>query len=172
TFLLEVAGESPRLKQDGRLFQKEETRFLDAMPSQSDWLAKILKTSPEKRLSAAFDNARTFGFTESESEDKATWLRLSGKGRSWLSAGLEEQYGKLYEYFRSTAKKVGAYDYRYDGDYYYDSYGDSKFFGLGVSVQLTKGAGSRYQSYYSEVKPEQREALRTAARKSFEALPV
>jgi hypothetical protein len=169
-FLLEAAGEAPRLRQDGRIFQKEESRFLDALSPHPGWLDQALKTSTERRLEQAFQYARIVGFVETESEDNASWLRLSGKGRSWLSAGLEEQYIKLYDHFRSTPKRSGRYDYDYDYDY--SNHGDSKFLGVGLTVLPSGGSESRYYTYYIEVKPEQREALRASIRKAFESLPV
>ena len=47
-FLLEVAGESPRLRQDGAIFAKEEPRFLAALPPHPGWIDEALKTSPRK----------------------------------------------------------------------------------------------------------------------------
>ena len=165
-FLLEVSGDSPRLRQDGGLFQKEEPRFLEALPPHPGWLDAALKSSPEHRLAAAFRNAKTFGFVEEESEDKATWLRLGGKGRTWLASGLEEQYGKLYDYYRSTARKADPYSYDYNQ-------GDSKFLGVEVKVMpVPKGGGTYYYPSYHEVKPEHRQAMRDAIFKAFEQLPV
>ncbi len=165
-FLLEVAGESPRLRQDGGLFQKEEPRFLEALPPHPGWLDEAFKSSPERRLSAAYQNARTFGFVEQESEEKALWLRLSGKGRNWLASAIEDQYGTLYEYFRSTSRKADPYSYEYNQ-------GDSKFLGIEVRVQpIPKEGGAYYYSSYHEIKPEQRQALRDAIFQAFDTLKV
>jgi Helicase conserved C-terminal domain len=178
-FLLEVASESPRVRQDGAIFAKEEPRFLAALPPHPGWLDEALRTSLERRLETAYQQSRTLGFVETEVEDKTITLRLSGKGRTWLASGLEEQYVKVYEYFMGTAKKPKRMsydeDYNYDYDYNYGfggGYGDSKFFGVGLSVIPLSQDNSRYYSYYSEVKPEQRDALRTAIRQAFEQLPI
>src|ERR1019366_5591461 len=61
------------------------------------------------------------------------------------------------------------YEYGYDSGF---GYGDSKFFGVGLSVVPATSDGSRYYSYYTELKPEERDALRTAVRQAFELLPV
>ena len=170
-FLLEVAGESPRLRQDGGLFQKEEPRFLDALPPHPPWLDEALKTSIEQRLLTAYSQARMLGFVEAEPDDKTLWLRLAGKGRNWLAAGLEEQYAKVYEYYRATTKKRSYNAYDYDDDYDY-SFGDSKFLGVPIVVAPPRSANHPYYAYHEEVKPEQREALRAAIRRAFETLPV
>ena len=169
-FLLEVAGESPRLRQDGGIFQKEEPRFLEALPPHPAWLDDVLKSSKEHRLGSAYLHARTFGFVESEPDDRTRWLRLTGKGRNWLASGLEEQYAKVYEQVRATSKKRSYNDYDYDDDYGY-SFGDSKFLGVPVSVAPATSSGHRYY-YYEDAKPEQRDALRKALLEGFEALPV
>ena len=110
-------------------------------------------------------------FVEAE-DDKTTWLRLSGKGRNWLTAGFEEQYARIYASItRSTArKKLTDFDYDYHEDRY--SFGDSKFLGIPVSVGPLKAGTPQYYSYYDDIKPEQRDALRAALYKAFQALPV
>ena len=170
-FLLEVAGESPRLRQDGGIFQKEEPRFMEALPPHPAWLDEFLKSSKEHRLDSAFLHARTFKFVESEADDKTLWLRLTGKGRNWLASGLEEQYAKVYEQVRATSKKQSYHDY--DDDYGYDygySFGDSKFLGVPVTVLPASSASRSY--YFEESKPEHRDALRKSLLKGLETLPV
>jgi hypothetical protein len=170
SFLLEIAGESPRLRQDGGIFAKDEPRLRDALPPRPAWLDTFLKTSKEHRLHQAHSLAKTQKFVEVDTDDKATWLRLSGKGRNWLAAGFEEQYARIYEHYRSTSKKK-SYEYDYDHDYDY-SFGDSKFLGIPVSINPYKAETSRYYSYYEDLKPEQRDSLRLALYRTFQALPV
>jgi hypothetical protein len=167
-FLLEVAGESPRLRQDGGIFVKDVPRLQDALPPRPAWVDEFLRSSGERRLSLAYALAKTLRFIEVEDDDRTTWLRLSGKGRNWLAAGFEEQYGRVYEHYRSTSKKKPS-DFDYDYDY---SYGDSKFLGIPVSVSPLKSGAPAYYSYYDDIKPEQRDALRLAIYKAFQALPV
>ncbi len=122
------------------------------------------------RLSHVYTLAKTLSFVEVENDDKTTWLRLSGKGRNWLGVGFEEQYARIYEHYRATArKKSSGYDYDYEYDY---SYGDSKFLGIPVSVSPFKAGAPSYYSYYNDINPEQRDALRSALYKTFQALPV
>ena len=106
-FLLEVAGESPRLRQDRGIFAKDEPRLRDALPARPAWLDHSMKTSAESRLERVYALAKLLKFVEVEADDKITWLRLSGKGRNWLAAGFEEQYAKIYEHYRGTEKKKG-----------------------------------------------------------------
>ena len=167
-FLLEVAGESPRLRRDGGIFAKDEPRLLQALPPHSAWLDAVLKTSIDRRLAVAYAIAKVLKFVENEDDDKTTWLRMSGKGRSWLASGFEEQYAKVFEHYRAVSKK-NSYDFDYDYDY---SYGDSKFLGIPVSVTPFKAGTPRYYSYYDDIKPEQRDALRASLLKVFHSLPV
>jgi Helicase conserved C-terminal domain len=170
SFLLEVATESPRLRQDSGIFAKEEPRLRGALPPRPAWLDVVLKSSNEHRVYQAYSLARMLRLVEFENEDKTTWLRLSGKGRNWLAAGFEEQYARIYEHYRSTSKKKD-FDNDYDYDYDY-SFGDSRFLGVPVSVIPYKAETSRYYSYYEDLKPEQRDAIRAALYKVFKALPV
>ena len=52
-FLLEVASEPPRLRQDGALFQKEVDRFRATLEPLPSWLLGLLRWSDEGRLSQA-----------------------------------------------------------------------------------------------------------------------
>ena len=174
-FLLEVATESPRLRQDGGIFAKDEPRLLQALPPRPAWLDVALKTSGEHRVAVAFSIAKALKFVETETEERAAWLRLSGKGRNWLSAGFEEQYAKVYEHYRATAKpRASRYD-DYDDYYSYNSIGDSKFLGIPVTVAPFKSQTSQPSSYYSyhePEKPEHRDAVRNALLEAFRTLPV
>jgi hypothetical protein len=190
-FLLEVAGEAPRLKQDGSLFAKEEPRFYSAFPPVPLWLENLLKIETERRLYQAYSHARSLGFTEAEREDKAGWLKLSARGKKWLSSGLEEQYGKFYESFREldTGLVFKDLDNEFDDDddcddgYGYGSrygysrsynqhHGDSQFYGVSVSVHRIEGKNPRHYSYYSTMSDEVRKALRDSVLKAFDTLPI
>ncbi len=164
-FLLEVAGDSPRLRQDGGIFQKDAPRFEAALPEWPGWLDKALETDTEGRVDDAYSRAKTFGFIEADSEDKQTWLRLSGKGRNWLAAGLEQQYRILYEALRSYGKKKDPHDYSYD-------HGDVRFLGVGLLTTPASGAGSNYYYGYQELKPERRQAQRDAIHRSLSRLSL
>jgi hypothetical protein len=163
-FLLEVAQDPPRLRQDGGIFAKEEPRFLGAFLPHPGWLDAILGTSIERRFHEARNHARFFKFVETETEENASWLRLTGKGRVWLSSGLEEQYAKLYHELRDPAKKTDPYSYDYNT-------GDSRFLGISVTV-ATPPKGQTYYYPSSNQRPEDRDRVREALRKSLETLPV
>jgi Helicase conserved C-terminal domain len=166
-FLLEVAGESPRLRQDAGIFQKDVPRFEAALPPWPDWLTTVLSSPVADRVEHAYRFATTFKFVEAETEERQSWLRLTGKGRNWLAAGLEEQYRLLYESLRAYSKKGDHYDYGYDA-----TTGDALF--LGVSLMVSEATGSTTSQYYSyqQMKPEQRQAQRDAIYRALEALPV
>jgi hypothetical protein len=181
-FLLEVASEAPRLRQDGGIFAKDEPRLREALPTRPGWIEDALKTSGERRLELTYSLARTLNLVEHETEDKTTWLRLSGKGRNWLAAGFEEQYANVYQHFRAVPKKNST---KYDDEYYddfeadgfsygYSSFGDSKFLGIPVTVEPipTQGPAKRPYYYIEDMKPEQRDALRAALLEAFRSLPV
>ena len=180
-FLLEVAGEPPRLRVDQGIFAKEEPRFLAALAPRPAWLDDRLRSSPESRVSKADSLARTLRFVDVEVDEKALRLVVSSKGRSWLASGFEEQYGKVFEHYRSTAKpKPSAYRARYLDDFdddfdddYHEAYssGDSKFLGLSVAIWPWKGK-TRPHDFYGDSDPELREAMREVLRKVFASLPV
>jgi len=165
-FLLEIAGESPRLRQDGGIFAKDEPKLRQALPARPAWLDQSLHTSDERRLGQVYALAMILKFVEPEQDERTTWLRLSGKGRNWLAAGFEEQHARVYEYYQATEKRQ-TYD-----DFYDANFGDSKFLGIPVIVTPQKSGRPTYYSYYSDIKPEDRDALRNSLLKIFQSLPV
>ena len=168
-FLLEVASQPPRLRQDGGLFVKEEPRFLAGMSTWPDWLYHALEFSPEERVTETFDRAREFLFTEREDDDKAATLRLSGKGRNWLASGMEDQYATIYDSFRAIKPRSDPYYYYNDG-----SIGDARFLGISAVVHPQKGKSDTASAYYAYApsKPEQVQALRETVYKAFATLKV
>jgi len=162
-FLLEVAGQAPRLRQDGRLFVKEEPRFLAAMPEWPDWVYEVSGTQAEMRVEEIFDRARSFKFTEIETDERAFTLRLTTKGRAWLSSDLEDQHAALFDSFRELKSKADPYSYDH-------SHGDSKFLGIAASVSPHKGKTSPAYYSYRDGKPEDRLALREAIYRAFSTL--
>ncbi len=104
-FLLEVAGESPRLRQDGGIFVKDEPRFLDALPPRSRLDRRGPGVTRRAPASPGLLARQDPEFVEVEDDDKTSWLRLSGKGRNWLAAGFEEQYARIYEYYRVDSEE-------------------------------------------------------------------
>ena len=166
-FLLEVAGQPPRLRQDGGLFVKEEPRFLEALPAWPDWLYEAISREAPLRVEDAFRWAGDFKFTAREEDERETTLRLTAKGRAWLSSGLEAQYDAIYESFRATKAKSAPY--------YYDDdmVGDSKFLGIPATAHPDKGKPARSPyDLYRDIKPEHRQALRDAVHRALAELEV
>src|SRR5262249_60291209 len=63
-FLLEVAAEPPRIRQDDDLFQKEVARFQAGLDPLPKWLMELLHWSDDNRLERALAWARTLDFVE------------------------------------------------------------------------------------------------------------
>jgi hypothetical protein len=160
-FLLEIAAEPPRLRQDHSFYQKEVGRFLDGMEPLPEWLSSTLSWSPEKRLNQAGYLANKLQLVVNYVEDKEVRMHLSDKGRKWLAATLESQCAGLFGPLQSLDR-----DSNYYGAYYP---GDAEFLGLDVTaLPIQKGGPSAYWN----VKPEQRRQLRDALFRSFAELPV
>ena len=84
-FLLEIASNPPRLRQDGELFQKESDRFLDALGTLPSWLMQALKLSQERRLSQAFSWAQALKLVGTRILPKEKWLEVTPQGRRWMA---------------------------------------------------------------------------------------
>jgi hypothetical protein len=173
-FLFEVASEPPRLRQDGRLFQKEVDRFLAGLEPLPTWLSGALEWSDEGRLDQALAWARTLRLAEEVVEGGQLKLRLSSKGDRWLSSGLDAQYAGAYEILNDPSMRH-AFDPRYhrlfaSGPDSYDSgvFDDARFLGDTVVALKLKSAKSR-PDYWS-AKPEDAQDLRKALDGAFAAL--
>jgi hypothetical protein len=174
-FLLEVASEPPRLRQDRALFQKEVERFQEALGTLPSWLSQALSSSPERRLSQAFGWARGLKLVSERMEPKHTLLQISPKGSQWLSANLDEQYRRVFEVFHALPTGRDSYSYGGDSAIWIDSLGgygrgDDRFLGSDVVVMKAR-KDPQFQRYW-EAKPEDFQALRDALDRTFGALPV
>jgi hypothetical protein len=173
-FLFEVAGEPPRLRQDGGLFQKELERFEASLEPLPPWLLGLLEWSDEKRLAQALAWARTLHLVEDADEGGQLRLRLSSKGHRWLSSGLDAQYAGMYEVLNAASNRDGFYGRLSRlfaaGPDAFDSgvYDDARFLGATVvSLRLKKGK-SRLDYWHAN--PEDVRELRQALDRAFAAL--
>ncbi|MBX6311719.1 MAG: helicase-associated domain-containing protein [Isosphaeraceae bacterium] len=196
TFLLEVASEPPRLKQDRSIFQKDSERFTQALEPLPLWLAGMLNLSVEQRLQKALNHARWLRLVKERTDGDRLRLHLAKAGHKWLASGLDQQYASVYEFLRATAKSEKIFNDFLDdleeaylseedddledllsgyGGYggYYGSYGASDLLFLGVELAvLPKEKKRSYSPYYLEVKPKDREALREAIYQALAELPM
>jgi hypothetical protein len=173
--LLEVVSEPPRLRQDQSLFQKEIERFLAALEPLPAWFLETQKWSNEIRLAQAMVWARALQMVKEEREGNQLRLQVTSKGQKWLSAGLDEQYAKIYDFLRNPAKR--------DNDPYstherlflshlepYSVYGpnDIRFLGAhAAALRLEKG---KPPTYYWVPKSEDIQALRESLDKALGVL--
>lgn len=181
-FLLEVASDPPRLRQDGEIFSKETERFYQTMDPLPGWLADHLQVSPESRLDKAYSEASTLKLVKEHREgEKELRLRLTSAGQAWISADAREQYTKIYESFRKLPRQEKSYfDYEL-GDYrnpyashwsgYYSPYvlTDRVFLGAEVSVAPPRSGKGEKKSVTPTVND--LEAVREAVGKALLKLP-
>lgn len=165
-FLLEIAGEPPRLRQDKALFQKEVDRFLAALDPLPKWMAEGLGWPAADRLEEAHGWARLMKLVKESAEGKQVELILSPKGEKWLAGPLEDQYASLFELLRARVGRGAIYGedlwFFYKGvfdPYGYADRGPSDYRFLGDNVAVMK-KGKAASIYYAEAKPEDIEALR------------
>ena len=167
-FLLEIAGDAARLKQDRNLFAKEEQRFLDALPPLPEWVVELTQLKNQRRLDQTLDIAESLGFVETDRDDPAIWLRLGDRGRKWLSSGLEDQYREFYKMFSGDLTSTGIDD----DDGYHGDDDESLFYGIRLAVHMVRAGNPRYYSYYMGMDEQSRTALRKSVYKAFESLPI
>jgi len=163
-FLLEVAGEPPRLRKDGALFQSEHERFLGALGAVPAWLLDALKLTAEKRLDYARRWAESLQLTRRVTENGQDRLQLSPGGHRWLAGRLDEQYGLVYERVAQVPREDGPYTT-------YEAL-DFLFLGSDVAVIENKKKRGAFEDDFWELRPGDRQALRDAVYQAFAALPV
>lgn len=157
-FLLELAHEPPRLRQDGELFQKEEERFHAGLADLPAWLAQPLKWSEDQRLRQTYRWATYFKFVERRGKGGPLRLHLSDRGQRWLAASAAKQYGRVYDLLNPLPDSAAAY---YSG-------GDAMF--LGVDLCVIEAGRDRGQPVFWRVTLQQRQALRDALYAAFQVL--
>ena len=173
-FLLEVASEPPRLRQDQTLFQKEFERFQAALEPLPAWFLETLKSSDEARVNQALAWARTLQLVKDEPEEKQIRLQVASKGQKWLSGGLDEQYAKIYDPLRRLSKRDDDYlphlRSLFTGFDPFNHYGhdDTRF--LGAQALVRKVETGKHVPYYWEAKPEDHQALRKQLDQALDVL--
>jgi hypothetical protein len=178
-FLLEVASEPPRIRQDAGLFQKEIDRFKANLEPLPSWLTGLLKWSDEGRLGQALAWARTLRLAEDFAEGKQVRLRLASKGHQWLSSGLDAQYASIYGLLNALPTRDTNYSQHWklfhSGP---DSYSggiqdDTRFLGANVAAlpkEKVKGSAKYQSSYYWNLKSEDFQLLRASLDRSLATL--
>lgn len=180
-FLLEVAGEPPRVRQNGGLFSKEDDRFLHALEPLPAWLALALGETREARLEVVYHEAVKEKFVATQAQGKELRLGLTRKGQSWLSAATARQYATLYETLQALPEKGGAFDdFDFLDEYessryaarYYSSYRlhDESFLGSDVTVVKAKAGSNGRRT--SNPKAGDVKALREAFGRALLSLPA
>lgn len=172
-FLLEVAAEPPKVRQDGAIFAKDVDRFLGVFMPFPDWLTAFSKRDNDQRLDDALYFAQALKLVKVTVEADRQRLHLIDAGKAWLSGGLDRQLTTLYDLLRDGDKRrrSGSYFDAYDPfDYPYHGATDADF--LGVELVALKQTKRRTSDYYYDVKPEDREALRKSLDEAFLGLPL
>ncbi|MDR3632358.1 MAG: helicase-associated domain-containing protein [Isosphaeraceae bacterium] len=165
-YLLEVASEPPRLKQDASLFAKEVPRFHDILEPYPRWLPGDWTVRAEDRLHNAARLARQLDLVRPSTDQGGLRLHVTSAGQQWLGGGLETQFVSVYKTFnqRSNAAPYSSY--------YYGT-ADTDFLGApvaaGAGPNLRKLAHSHGILNVTEADVQ---ALRAALFQAFEALPL
>ena len=108
-FLLEIAAESPKIRNDGGIFQKEIDRFIEALAPIPPWLDRAReKDSRFRRFSEAHRRAIDLNLVEIVVEDSRSRMELSKAGKEWLSADAARQREIVYELYdgRNTKDSI------------------------------------------------------------------
>src|SRR5262249_2778416 len=144
-FLLEVASQPPRLRQDTSLFHKEIGRFTACLDPLPPWLLGLLRWSGEARLGQAMAWAMTLDLVENVAEGGQLRLRLTPDGHRWLSVGLDEQYARAYALLNPIPKRDGDFPVHWrlfasgPASSYYGGVSDVRFLGENIRVQGIEG---------------------------------
>ena len=175
-FLLEVAAEPPRLRQDQGLFQKEFERFQAGLQPLPSWLLELLRWSDETRLDQALALGPGAQAGEGRRRGDAAPAPAHAAGQRWLASGLDAQYAGVYGLVNPIGK-LGGLDTYYGGlfadgpdSYYYAGIrDDTRFLGQDV-MALRIEKEKKYIPDYWEAKPDDIRALRESLDRSLAAL--
>lgn len=176
-FLLEIASEPAKIRQDGALFEREVGRFREALPMLPDWLLKHLEWTEDSRLNQAGMWAQQLKLVKTSPDGKSARWSLSNTGTRWLAVGLAEQEETLFEVFRAEPKRGGAtgpyvrLSDDLDFGYLYGGSRDLAFLGIDLTVIRPASQRKGRVSYY-DAKPEDILALRRSLDKAWSALPA
>ena len=173
SYLLEITTEPPRLRQDESLYQKELTRFVEALPVLPDWLSSLYHVHSGLRLEHAEQWARGLKLVHPRpAGHKEKRLEITHEGNRWLISSIEEQYRRI---FKAITMKVRENRSFYSGsDREIDrvlgyAAGDEHFLGTNlVAVKLEKGIHPAYARAGSE----DFQALRDSVDRAFSKLPI
>ena len=178
-FLLEVAGEPPRVRQDHAIFHKHAERFLESFALLPPWLAEVLGWPPEGRLKQALNWAHDLKLVKEKAEGKQVLLQVTPRGNSWLTGNLDDQHAELYRFLRGPAARDDLVFYDLDDlDVaspslgFISGYGPGDTSFLGVSVMAVKAVKGKARPYYWDVKPADYQPLREAIDRALAQLPL
>ena len=178
-FLLEIASEPPRVRQDHAIFHKDTDRFLETFAALPAWLAEALGWPAEGRLNQALHWAHDLKLVKEKPEGKQVRLHMTPRGNSWLTGNLDDQHAELYRFLRGPAARDDLVFYDLDDlDVvspslgYISGYGPGDTSFLGVSVMAIKAAKGKARPYYWDVKPADYQPLREAVDRALAGLPL
>lgn len=180
-FLLELASEPMRLKQDESPFAKELERFVTAFDPLPAWLDRLLqfKEGIIDRIDVTFGLAEDLELAKVHTEGKLIQLRLTPEGKKWLGLDPVAQHKfvcKLYReepdetdlYLRVGVSRFGIYDY--DGYEDPSGSGDGIFLGSDISAVIRDKPKTVHS--VREVKLKDRLSLRRSIDRVFSTIPV
>jgi hypothetical protein len=173
-FLLEIASEPPRIRQDHGLYTKDVARFLDVLEPLPSWMSELLEWTSEGRIDQALAWAHALRLVRESAEGKQSRLQVSPRGHEWLTRTLEEQDRDAFELLRSLKPlddlssphppiRFPSFDF-YGGS----SSGDIRF--LGSYVTVIKLSKPFLYPSYGHAKPEDHLAVRESLDRTFSAL--
>ncbi len=158
--LLEIATDSPRLKQEGNLFQKENDRLNAVLPPIPDWLRAdepVASTPGDLIRWALF-----FSLVRREEREQHSRLTLSPLGERWLASSVGDQYAELYRTLNDTLKKK---------DHFFGISESARYFlGEEIAVKKTANRQRRYDDWW-EMGVDNLRELREAFRLALGRLP-
>jgi hypothetical protein len=174
-FLLEAAGDPPRLRQDDEIFAKEIDRFREALSPLAPWVVAAFGWSDESRLFDALEWARFLELVRNVGEGNETRLRLTPKGEQWLAAPLQAQHLAPIERVRVP---LTSKDFFIDaGQFLLDDFDDyatpesSDFRFLASPMLVLKHEKGKARPYW-RAKPEDHLELRESLFRCLDALPT
>jgi hypothetical protein len=170
-FLLEVASEPPRVRQDKSLFQKEDERFLAALGSWPNLISIVLGTTDVGRLSHAVMLARSLRLVQESDEGSRVVLALSEAGKRWLALAIDAQCAEVFRIYRPRAARPRQSTPRDSMGFYEESHNGNPQY-LGIDVRVYPIAPGKRRPAYWEHKLQEELDVRDAIDRAVSELPL
>lgn len=113
SFLLELAAGPVPIRQDGKIYQKELSRFVTGLEPLPEWFTTATSINGETRIETALNLARQHALVVEDQTKSRPQILLSPAGQNWPGRSARQQIQMLYSSYQALPRM----HFGYEGDY-------------------------------------------------------